>query len=902
GRDAERSRLAYAWRIATDGQTQIVLLSGEPGIGKTRLAGRAALDAYRDGATVLYGRCDEDLGVAYQPWREALGHLVANGPIAVMRDHVVAYGGEIARLVPEFHSRLDEVPAPQDSDPETERYLLYSAVRGLLEATSKRSPIVLVLDDLHWADGPTLSLLRHTVDASPRAALLVIATFRSSELSSSDPLNALLADLAREQGAATRLALEGLREQEILALLEGIAGHDLGSPGARLAQELHRETDGNPFFVVELLRHLGDSGALVQDSDGRWTVREEVSRLELSESVREMIAGRVGRLGEGTRRALTTAAVIGRDVELALLAQVSGEGEDVSLDHLERAQAASLVVELPERPGWFSFTHALVQHALYEDLGPTRRARLHRRIAEALERACGDQPGERVGELARHWSRAAAPDKRSTAAEYAMRAGQHALEQLAPDEAQRWFEQALELLGDSADGGRRREVLVLLGEAQRQTGDPHYRDTLVEAAGLAQRAGDVDRQARAVIAAWRGFSTLGRRDDELLAALEAAAQALPRDDPRRAAVLAELAAELSFSASLERRRTLADEALGLARRVGDVRLLCRVLVWHSYATEVAHTIDTRLAHLAEARALADTTADPWLQFQAETKSCSLLEAGDIDGFDECLARMRDLQEAVQQPTMGWVVQFTESARALIAGRLDEAEKAAIAALERSGNAPDGLTVFGAQIAAVRRDQGRYHELVDLAAQAVLDNPAAPAFRVVHAMALCSAGRHDEARPLLAASAANGFGSIPLDHLWSSTLVAWTEVASALGDHDAAASLYEQLLPHASTVAWTGATTSGPVARALGRLALLLQRLDEAEAHLTSAFAAHERMGSPIWQADTERLLGLTLVGQPGGDAARGRELLGRAADTARRYGAAHIEREAEVALTQYAVR
>ena len=545
---------------------------------------------------------------------------------------------------------------------------------------------------------------------------------------------------------------------------------------------------------------------------------------------------------------------------------------------------------------------------MYEDLGATRRARLHRRIAEALERRCGDQPGERVGELAHHWSVAAAPSERGRAAEYAMRAGRRALEELAPDEAQRWFERALALLGDGADDAQRREVLVLLGEAQRQTGDPRHRDTLVEAAGLAHRAGDVDRQARAVIAAWQGLSTLGRRDDAFVAALQDAAEALPDDDPRRAEVLAELAAELSFSTSLERRRALADEALALARRAGDIRLLCRVLVWHAYATEVAHTIDERLAHLEEARALADETADPWLQFQAETKSCSLLEAGDIDGFDRCIARMGELQAAVHQPIMAWVVRFTESARELIAGRLADAEKLALEALELSGFTPDGVTVFGGQIAAVRRDQGRIKVVVDaldkenqflnfLQLQGAVVTPELKRSSIE----LCGAERYDEARPLLAAAAKRGFGWVPLDHLWSSTLVAWSEVASALDERDAAGSLYEQLSPHRHTMAWTGATTSGPVARALGRLALLLDRYDEAQSHLALAFAAHERIAAPIWQADTERLLGLTLVRDPGGDADRGRELLQRAADAARRHGAAHIEREAEAALTEYAL-
>jgi class 3 adenylate cyclase len=637
GREVERERLAQGWQAARAGRRQVVMVSGEPGIGKTRLATHAALRAHADGATVLYGRCDEDLGVAYQPWLEALRHYVSNGPKAVLREHVAANGGDVARLAPELGRRLDDVPAPQDSDPETERYLLFNAVLGLLQAAADRSPVVLVLDDLQWADRPTLVLLRHVIDHSAEVPLLIVGAFRASELSNTDPLTALLADLRREDDTVSRLALDGLGQTEIVALLESVAGHELDEPGLALAAELRRETDGNPFFVGELLRNLRETGAIAQDSEGRWAVQREASKLGLPESVREVIGRRVGRLGEETRQTLAGAAVIGRDFELELLAAMSGEDEDLVLDRLDGAQAASLIVERAGQPGWFSFSHALVEHTLYEELGATRRARLHRRIAEALERQVGGDPGERIGELAHHWGQAVAPVALSKAADYAERAGRRALEQLAPDEAQRWFEQALELRAGQPESDAHRELLVLLGDAQRQAGDAGYRGTLLRAARLAEQAGDVDRQARAVLATWRGTSSLGQRDDDLVTALEAAAEALPTEDPRRAAVLSQLAAELTFSAPLERRRALADEALTIARAAGDPRLLCDVLMHHTYATWVPHAIAELAPYLKEALAIADEIGDPWLRFRAAHRACFVLEAGDLDGFDACIA-------------------------------------------------------------------------------------------------------------------------------------------------------------------------------------------------------------------------------------------------------------------------
>src|SRR2546423_8561773 len=207
-----------------------------------------------------------------------------------------------------------------------------------------------------------------------------------------------------------------------------------------------------------------------------------------------------------------------------------------------------------------------------------------------------------------------------------------------------------------------------------------------------------------------------------------------------------------------------------------------------YATWVAHTIEERLEHMKEALALADQVGDPWLRFLAARGARNVLEAGDLDGFDACIARMADLLEAVPQPIMRWALRLTEAPRALLAGRLDEAEALAIEGLEASGANADAMKVFGAQIISIRDAQGRLHELVDLIAQAVTENPALPAFRAVHALALISAGSHEQARELLDTAAADGFASIPLDTGWTLTLDVWSDVAFRLGAREAAAPL------------------------------------------------------------------------------------------------------------------
>ncbi len=903
GRAPERARLSGLFTEASEGHRRLVLISGEPGIGKTRLSTHTAFEARSGGAVVLYGRCDEELAIPYGPWIEALYHYIEHAPEAVLRAHAERHGGELMRLVPQLAERLRDLPPLRETDADTERYLLWGAVVGLLREASGQEPLVLVLDDLHWADKPTLLLLKHAVSQGQGVRVLIIATYRESDLARSHPLSDALADLHGEQGVE-RIALKGLDEANIVEIMERAAGHELDEAGRGLAKELLRESDGNPFYTAELLRHLLESGGVYRQEGGAWTVRGPLSELGLPESVREVVGRRVERLGEETRKALSIAAVIGRDFDVDLLLRVSDHSEEELLGLLEEAVAASVLIESASVPGRFSFAHALINHTLYEDLGTTRRARLHRRIAEALEELLGVEPGARVSELAHHWATATTAVDLPKAISYARMAGERALKELAPDEALRWFHQALELQNQeaAADSPERRELLIGLGEAQRQTGEPAYRETLLEATVLAAGAGDVDRQARAVLATWRGMSALGQRDEDLVTALEAAAQALPKDDPRRAEVLAELAAELTFSAPLEHRRALADEALSVARHAGDPRLLCQVLLQRAYAIWVAHTIEERVTNLQEAVELADRVDDPALKFFAASRSCNVIEAGDLHGFDVHVARMSELLEVLEQPIMRWTLRFTQTPRAVLAGRLEEADALAMEAFQASGGSADGLTIFGAQIMSVRWEQGRLHELLDLLAQAVADNPAISAFKAGYALGLCSTGNHEQARELLESASVDGFASVPLDLAWGTELVIWSDVVFRVGANEAARALYDLLLPHARTITWNGSSVWGPTARHLGRLALMLERYDEAEAHLAAASAEHERIGAPVWQADTDRLLGLTLLRRPLRDVERGRKLLSRAAHAARQHGATGIERETEVALAEVAQR
>jgi class 3 adenylate cyclase len=432
GRHTEREHLLRTWKEARAGARRVVLVSGEPGMGKTRLAAEVAAAAHDDGATVLFGRCDEDLGVPYQPFVEALDAYASTCPADELAEQVGAYGGDLARLVPRLSSRIPDLPEPLRAEPDTERYRLFEAVRTFLSAIADAAPVVLVLDDLHWAARPTLLLLRHVVRAEDQQRLLVIGTYRDTDLGRGHPLADMLADLRREQGVE-RIALRGLDEGEVGAFVEAASGQELGDDGASLAEAVHAETEGNPFFVGQVLRHLVESGALVQ-TEGRWARGVDADAIGIPEGVRDVIGRRLAHLADTTNDVLATAAVIGREFDADLLVASTTLDEEVAFDALEEAERARLITGVPERPGRYTFAHALVRSTLYDEISTTRRLRIHRRIGHALERRGGDR---HVDELARHFCECAALGEIDRAVTYGRQAAARALERLAYEEAAR---------------------------------------------------------------------------------------------------------------------------------------------------------------------------------------------------------------------------------------------------------------------------------------------------------------------------------------------------------------------------------------------------------------------------------------------------------------------------------
>jgi class 3 adenylate cyclase len=625
--DELTAALDAAKRARTEGHPEVVLLEGEPGIGKTTLAAQVARTLHGEGATVLFGQCSEGLGVPYRPWIDAFTHLIEHAPEQLLEEHVEHHGAALARLVPALARRVSAAtPDGGSGDADGERYAMLEAMCALLRDAARDQVVVLVLDDLQWADAASLQVLRHLISAANPPPLLVVGTYRDTDLTREHALTSVLADLRREP-VVSRLPVRGLDDQELFALVEGAAGYELPEDGVLLAHALYRETGGNPFFTGELLRHLYETGAIVFDDNGQYSLSIDFDDITLPGSVRDVVMRRVDRLGDDVAKLLSMAAVIGRTFDLEVLSSIAEQPEDDVLDVLEQAVAAALITEVGELPGRFRFEHALIEHTLYQDLSATRRQRLHQRIAQALETMVGEHAPP-VAELAHHWLVATQPADAAKAIEYARLAGDAALDALAPLDAVRWFSQALELqerqLAD--DALVRCDLLIGLGTAQRLAGDPAEQATLLEAAALAQVADDVDRLVRVALAIAHHMQVYDA-DEARITTIRAALDRVERESIAAARLLAALACELDPRD--EAVVATAREAIEIAQRVVDDRTLLWVLIATYSATSGSEDVEVRRARVKNAVDLADRLDDKLAAFNARFQLHSfMIEEGD----------------------------------------------------------------------------------------------------------------------------------------------------------------------------------------------------------------------------------------------------------------------------------
>ncbi len=896
GREDDLRVLNKAWEDVSHGKRRLVFIAGEPGIGKTRIATEFALDVHATGSTVLYGRCDEEPIAPYGPFVEALTHYVSNCP---PEDFEVKLGPrvrELARLVPQVERQRESEASPLP-ELEGERYRLFEAVGSTLAAIAESEPLVLVLDDLQWADRPTLLLLKHVIRSPEPARLLLLCTYRDTDLHRGHRLSDVLGDLRRER-LFERILLHGLAEENVGAIVSAWTG---AAPPSEFTHAVHAETEGNPFFVEEVMRHLQETGAI---ASGRYEFGSDAS---LPEGLREVIGRRLSRLSAECNRVLQFASVFGRDFQFEPLMKVTGLGADELLDALDEAVEAQVIRETPDAVGRYTFGHAVIRQALYSELTTARRVRLHRLAGDALSRVYGAEAEDRFAELARHYVEAAVAGTVDEAIYYSRRAGECALAKVAYEEAIEHLERALHVIEEhqaEVPPQTRLDLLLALGDAQRRAGEPREAmPTFEGAVEVARQLGHGGSVARAAVGYEEAFLQTGARrsaGDTAMVLIDEALDLLGEGSPGlRARLLAARSRALYFGGSVAEAVEVSDLAIGAAQASGDQAALLAATNARRIAIWGPDDLDGRLAAARDFVALAEESGH--LESALEGRKwliAALLERGDIDEAEEEVDRYARGAELLQQP---WFLYYTPLLRALVAllhGNFAEAERQSLDAMAIGREAQSGAAVFQhwSQMLMLRWLQGRFDEMEQAASMLrehfspVSGNPA---------LVQAERGEWDSARESWNQLAALGFENMPRDYIWSGTLAYWAAACHLLADTERARQLLGLMRPMESHVVVGGASVFclGAASRFLALLAQTAGDAGEATRFFEDALARNERIRAwpalALTQADYGRFL-LESVGDE--QQRRAKDLLQRARATAETLGMARLAEQATASL------
>ncbi len=609
GREAEVERGRAVCDEAFAGQPRVLLLVGEPGIGKTRISEELTTYARLRGARVFWGRCHEGEGAPpFWPWVQIVRSFVqASEPEALRR----AFGfgaADIAGLVSEVRQALPDLQEPAKLDPEQTRFRLFDALVGFLRNAARETPLVLVLDDLHWSDKPSLLLLEFLARELGPARLLVIATYRDVELRRQHPLSETLAELTRLH-LDERVLLRGLTEADVARFIEQSANID---PPEGLVAAIHRETEGNPFFVHEVVRLLTSDGRLTKGSEAAsWS-------LEIPQGVREVVGRRLNRLSEDCNELLLIGSVLGREFSLPVLERVSEIDLELALVALDEALGARVISEVAGPVATYRFSHALMRETLYEELSTPRRVKLHRRAGEVLEEVHGEEAGSHLAEIANHFFCAVQSGELERAVGASVRAAEWAGERQAFEEEAQHYLRAIEVLemGAASDDRRLAELTVRLARAQAVGGNPEAaRKSALQAADLARRVGSPELLAQAALAYGAGFLfvEMGRVDAPMVDLLQEALDGLTgRDDPASRALIGEVSVKLShelyFGGDQARIGALVDTVDEIAEELDDDRLRSAAL--QARATSSSwNRLELMPELTARMRSLARTSGD-----------------------------------------------------------------------------------------------------------------------------------------------------------------------------------------------------------------------------------------------------------------------------------------------------
>lgn len=889
GRQRELDALQAALARAVSGQPGVVLLTGEPGIGKTRTAQELVEHAGRLNVLALWGRCPEEPGAPpYWPWLQLIRRYVSLQDEAVLGETLGAAAAYVAALDPEQLGRLGvDRPVPLESDAAKARFRFFDAIAGFWRRAAARQPILLVIDDLHRADVPSLRLLEFVMAEADASRLMLLGTYRDSEVVRQHPLSDTLAELHRHT-PVLRFLLGGFSPAETARFVSTV----VPAASAELAAALHEQTEGHPLFLAEL----------VLDRNQVWLPGAPPARngaRAVPKGVRDVIGVRLNRLSPSCLRVLQHAAVFGREFRLDLLARVLGDvTEDDCLVALDEARTASLVEVLAERGG-YQFAHALVRDTLYDELPAAQRARWHQSIGQAFEMAYQGDLTPCLSALAHHYHAAGAAGDVTKAIEYASRAAERAAAMQAHEEASRHYLRACDLLpaGSAADA-RRCCLLLGLGNAQNSAGASELAlTTFANAAACARRLGEASLLARAAIgfgdAQWR----LGSEGSQAVVLIrEALARVDPADARARTALLTALCQALLFSNQPDAAETVFRQAVAFARELDDslmlFRALCAILPGRWFPDQLA----LRIEAAREATELVHRAGHPeWVApYLSGWHTGDLMESGDTVAATATARFHLVTGETMREPFNQAVALAALAMIATHEGRFADAEPLAVQAL-RCGQRFDRANaagIFGVQMFTLRRHQGRLGELAPVLGQFL--GKASPGLTWQPGLAVlhCELGARDEARAVFEKLAASGFAVMPHDAIRIASLAYLAEVCVWLGDTVRAATLFELLLPYAERNLVFGAHTAsfGAAARLLGMLATTLQRWEVAQQQFAYAIDFDQRSGGRPWLAYSRHAFAVMLMRRGGrADRERALPLLEAALGEARQLGMARLE-------------
>ena len=829
---------------------RVVLLGGEAGSGKSRLVREFAAEAAEAGALVLQGACDAVVNAPYGPFSQALERLAAVLDEHELRIALGSSGGELIRLLPNLGERLAGLSPPTRADPDTERHRLHTAVTDLLERVGQRRPVVLVIEDGHWADAATLLLLRHLAQTAWAGRVLLFATFRDTEGEVPEALAQTLADLRRSDDVV-RMRLESLSALEVSEFLRRVTEGRASAELPEIARAISDLTGGNAFLMCELWRALAESDVIANGEGELRLAGSLLAQLETPDSVREVVSARLARLAPATTELLELAAMAGTEFELAIVRRASRLEERELIAAVDEATRSGIIVELPGVQLAYRFSHELVRRAVYDRLSGVRRAELHLRIGEAMEAAEG-RSARTLADLAHHFAAATAVDGVERAIRYNILAARAAANALAFDEAARMLVTAHGLGID--DARERAEVLLELGVARHKAGSGlDAREALESAAQIGRELADAELLARAAAryeeASWRPGMVEGAVE-----LLEEATAALGEHESELSVeLLGGLARALDGKGEHERAAIVRENAIGLARRLGDRAGLATVLV-RSYWSRGATPIEEILEMLTEARAISEELGDTELQAEAMSwRVPAFVAMADIPAARSEAAQLRRIAEITRQPFNLHVAEQYDAAISLSDGKLDAAEAMAgrSEAAGRMLTGGDASGTYGIQMFSLRREQGRLAELASVIRILVARDRERSPWRPGLASLLVELGMESEAKSELARIASEGLDPFR-ESLWLASLTYLTDACVAVGDATVAALLYPELAPLAGSNVMVGHLVAyyGAADRYLGMLAGTLGEWELAEEHFEQALAANLAMEARTWLAHT----------------------------------------------------